>query len=137
DASAAIFISVRDFNHDNQLDIAVANYRANNIVVLFGFEDTSFLLGAAYQTGIGSGPIALVIDDFDNDTRLDIAVANYLSNDISIFLGYNREPFAGMTSYSIGSGSQLHSIAINDLNNDGWLDIVVADYSTDNLGILF
>ena len=70
-------VRVGDFNNDNISDIAVANYGTNNIVVLFGFGDGTFLLGTAYSTGIGSQPYALAIGDFNNDARLDIAVANY------------------------------------------------------------
>ncbi|CAF3760649.1 unnamed protein product [Rotaria sordida] len=136
DGSSPRFVEAHDFNNDGILDIAVANYGTNNIVVLFGFGDGSFLLGTAYQTGHGSAPYVLTIGDFNNDSRLDIAVVNERSNHISIFLGYDRELYAGVKSYSMGFGSYPHSVAIGDLNNDGRSDIVVANYGTHNLGIL-
>ncbi|CAF3725702.1 unnamed protein product [Rotaria sordida] len=136
DGSSPQFVEARDFNYDGKLDIAVANYGTNNIVVLFGFGDGSFLLGTAYQTGHGSAPYVLTTGDFNNDSRLDIAVVNEKSNNIDIFLGYGREPYAGVTSYWTGSGSQPYSIAIGDLNNDGRSDIVVANYGTHNVGVL-
>jgi hypothetical protein len=134
--SAPRCISVGDFNNDNISDIAVANTGTNNVVVLFGFGDGSFLLGTAYSTGIGSQPYALGIGNFNNDTRLDIAVVNFQSNTIGVFLGYGNQLFAGLTTYTTGDGSQPHLVATGDFNNDGRLDIVVANYGTDNVGIL-
>ncbi|CAF0744124.1 unnamed protein product [Rotaria sp. Silwood1] len=136
DGSAPQFIEARDINNDGILDIAVANYGTSNIVVLFGLGDGDFLLGNTYRTGVGSAPYALTIGDFNHDSQLDIAVVNERSNDISIFLGYGRKLFAGGTSYNLGFGSQPHTVAIGDLNNDGLSDIVVANYGTDNVGIL-
>ncbi|CAF1191220.1 unnamed protein product [Rotaria sordida] len=133
--SAPQHVEARDFNNDGILDIAVANYGSNNIVVLFGVGDGSFLLGTPYQTGPGSGPWGLVIGDFDNDTKLDIAVANHESNNIYIVLGYGQELYGSVTLYSMDFGSQPYSVAIGDLNNDGQSDIVVANYGTDNVGI--
>jgi hypothetical protein len=129
-------INVGDFNSDNISDIAVTNAGTNNIVVLFGVGDGSFLLGTSYSTGNGSQPFALVSADFNNDTRLDVAVANSHSDSIGIFLGYGNQPFAGVTLYSTGDGSEPHSIAVSDLNNDGQSDIVVANYGTNNIGVL-
>jgi hypothetical protein len=136
DGSSPQCISVADFNNDSISDIAVANYETSNIVVLFGFGDGTFLSGKAYSTGSGSAPNSLAVGDFNNDTRLDIVVANYLSNNIGVFLGSGHEPFAGVTVYTTGDGSQPDSVAVGDFNNDGWSDIVVANYGTDNVGIL-
>ncbi|CAF4606681.1 unnamed protein product [Rotaria socialis] len=134
--SSPRFLDTGDFNNDGKLDIAVANYGTNNIVVLFGYGDGTFLLGIAYRTGIGSSPCGLAIGDFNKDSILDIAVANYKSNDISIFLANGTDLYAGVTSHSMGDGAHPISIAIDDLNNDGLADIAVANYGTDNVGIL-
>ena len=136
DGSTPYQIGIGDFNNDNISDIAVANYGTSNMVVLFGFGDGTFLLGIGYSTGIGSEPWSLAIGDFNRDGRLDIAVANYLANNIGLFLGYGIQPLAGITLYDAGTGSQPHSVAIGNFNNDVWLDIVVANYGTNNVGIL-
>jgi hypothetical protein len=136
DGSSPQCISVGDFNNDSILDIAAANYGSNNIVVLFGFGDGSFLLGTAYSTGIASQPRALTIGDFNNDTRLDVAVANSNTNNVGVFLGNGSQPFAHVTAFPTGPTSHPHSVAVSDLNNDGWSDVVIANYGTDNVGVL-
>jgi hypothetical protein len=130
-------LRVGDFNNDNHLDIAVVNFGTNDIVALFGFGDGTFLLGTTHSTGIGSQPFALAIGDLNKDGRLDIAVANRAANNIGIFFGNGSEPFGGVISYPTGDGSQPHSVAIGDLNNDGWSDIVTANYGNDNISVLF
>jgi hypothetical protein len=135
DGSYPVCVRVGDFNNDNKSDVAVANYGSNDFVVLFGFGDGTFLSGSTYSTGTGSLPMSLAIADFNNDTRLDIVVANSRSNNLLIFLGYRYQPYAGVTIYSTGDGSEPHSVAVADFNNDGWSDIIVANYGTDNFGI--
>jgi hypothetical protein len=104
--------------------------------VLFGFGDESFLLGTAYSTGWGSGSNALATGDFNKDGRLDIAVTNPVSNNIGVFLGDENETFASITIYTAGDGLQPQSVAVSDFNNDGQSDIAVANYGTNNVGIL-
>ncbi|CAF3463785.1 unnamed protein product [Rotaria socialis] len=135
DGSAPHFIGAGDFNNDSILDIAVVNNGNNGFVVLFGFGDGSFLCGNFYGTGQASAPWALAIGDFNEDNQLDIAVTNSALNSISIFLQNGKDIYAGMQSYSTGSKSQPYAVAVADLNSDGLLDIVVANYGTDNIGI--
>src|SRR5229473_3050778 len=45
----------------------------------------AFLAPVGYNTGVA--PIAVVTADFNGDGRLDLAVANAVSNDVSILLG--------------------------------------------------
>ncbi|CAF4931507.1 unnamed protein product [Rotaria socialis] len=135
DGSSPQFIGAGDFNNDSILDIAVANSGNNGFVVLFGVGDGSFLCGNFYRTGKASAPWALAIGDFNGDNRLDVAVTNSALNSISIFLQNGKDIYAGVQSYSTGSRSQPFAVAVADLNSDGLLDIVVANYGTDNIGI--
>ena len=134
--STPIYLTIDDFNNDRKLDIAVINYGTNEIVLLFGFGDGTFLLGSAFSTGIGSRPNTLAVGDFNKDGRLDIAVAYYGWDNVGVFLGSHSEPFSGVWGTFIGKGARPYSVAIGDFDHDGSADIAVANYGTDNIGVL-
>lgn len=54
------------------------------VTVLTGQANGSFSYGADFVAG--SRPTALVADDFNNDSKADIAVANWYTDDVTIFL---------------------------------------------------
>jgi hypothetical protein len=128
-------IAVADFNNDSRLDIVVANYWTENIGIFIGYGNGTFKTQTTYSTGENSGPDSVAVGDFDSDHRLDIAVVNFLSSSITIFLGYGNGTFSIQTPYSTGSNSQPYSVIVDDFNKDGQLDIAVANYWTNNVGI--
>ena len=130
-------LAVGDFNNDSRLDIAVCNPGNENIGIFLGYSHEDFSRLSSYTTGLFSQPIYVAVEDFNNDTKLDIVVANYGTNNIMILLGSSYATFTNQILYSTGNNSQPRSIAIRDLNNDTKLDIVVANSGTDNIGILF
>ena len=49
-----------------------------------------FQLHFNYSTGFASAPNMVAVGDFNNDHRLDIAVANYGTNNVGIFFGFGK-----------------------------------------------
>ncbi|CAF3887437.1 unnamed protein product, partial [Rotaria sordida] len=133
-SSSPYAVVVGDFNSDSRLDIIVANYGTNNVGVFLGYGNGTFANQQTYSTGDSSRPTALTIGDFNNDSRLDIAVANYRANNVGIFLGYGNGIFANQMTYSTGVSSGPIALVIGDINNDSRLDIAVANYGTNNIG---
>lgn len=70
---------------------------------------------------VGSHPQNIVAADFNNDGRLDLAVANGLSNDISVLLGNADGTFGAPMSSPVGVAPK--SIAVGDFDDDGKLDL--------------
>ncbi|CAF4034571.1 unnamed protein product [Rotaria sp. Silwood2] len=134
-ASRPVSIAVGDLNNDHWLDIVVANNGTNDIAILFGYENGFFRDPITYSTGYDSFPYFIVIDDFNNDYNLDIAVANYGTSNVGVFLGYGHGNFTPQITYSTSPQSGPYSIAVNDFNNDGQLDIAVANSGKNNVGI--
>jgi hypothetical protein len=127
---------VGDFNNDGDMDIGVANSGSHNIGIFLGYGNISFANEVTYSTGPSSSPYSVAAGDFNNDTQLDVVVANYDSDSVGVFLGYGNGSFANQTTYSMGSGSYPYSVAVGDFDNDFILDIVVANYGTNNLAVL-
>ncbi|CAF3251064.1 unnamed protein product [Rotaria sp. Silwood2] len=129
------WVAVGDFNNDSRLDIAFANFGMDNVGILLGYGNGTFTSSVMYLTGTDSGPVAIALDDFNNDARLDIAVANSGTNNIGVFLGYGDGSFSNQMIYATGDSSAPRALAVGDFNNDSRLDIAVANYGTNNVGV--
>ncbi|CAF1230221.1 unnamed protein product [Rotaria sordida] len=133
--SRPLYVDIGDFNQDSILDIAIVNYGTNEISLHFGLGDATFLQGGLYSTGSGSQPNTLAVGDFNRDGRLDIVVANPGSDTIGVFLGSGTQPYATTKVRRPDIGSQPHFVTVGDFNNDGILDIAIANTGKNNVGI--
>ena len=77
---------------------------------------------------VGTTPFQLAEGDFDADGKLDLAVANYSSNTISILLGNGDGTFQAQTTFP--TLTRPFGIAVGDLNGDGIPDLVVGNDSS-------
>ena len=136
-SSHPLFVTGSDFNKDNRMDIAIVNYGTGTISILLGYGNGSFQQQITYSTGYDSFPTSLAVGDLNNDTHLDIAVANSGTNNIGIFLNYGNGTFTNQHIYTTSINSNPSSIALGDFNNDNILDIVVANYGSGSVGIFF
>ncbi|CAF2194180.1 unnamed protein product [Rotaria magnacalcarata] len=84
--SRPIVISISDLNNDALLGIVGINCRTHSISIPHGYENGKFSSAATYWTGYDSFPSSVVIADFNNDNYLDLAVTNYGTDNIGIFL---------------------------------------------------
>ena len=88
------FIAAGDFNSDGKLDLIVSDANtadgmggrnATGVVYLMhGNGDGTFQTAAPYLAGVG--PLGLAVADLKSDGLLDVAVANYASNNVSVLL---------------------------------------------------
>jgi hypothetical protein len=72
------YVAVADFNGDGILDIAATD-NFNGVVQIFtGNGDGTFTPGATYATdpATAANPVSLVVGDFNNDGKPDLAVVN-------------------------------------------------------------
>lgn len=81
----------------------------------------SFATPQSYS--VGTSPAAIAVGDFNGDGKIDIAVANTGSGNVSILLGNGDGTFQTATNYSAGNSPT--DIAVRDFNGDGKLDLAV------------
>ena len=130
-------IAIADFNNDTRLDIAIAEWGRNQIGVILGNGDGTFGEPLLCFVGPGTRPVSIIAGDFNNDYYPDVATANYGTGTISVFLGYGNGSFAEARAFSTGHGSSPNSVTVDDLDNDHFLDIIVANEGTSNVGVLY
>jgi uncharacterized protein (DUF2141 family) len=90
--------------------------------------------GAATNFAVGSNPDSVALGDVNGDGKLDLAVGNSGSNNVSILLGNGTGSFGAATNFAVGTDPR--SVALGDVNGDGKLDLVVANNGSGNVSIL-
>ncbi|MFA6134144.1 MAG: FG-GAP-like repeat-containing protein, partial [Phycisphaerae bacterium] len=123
-------IALQDLDHDGALDIAVSNYRTNSVSIFLNNGVGFFTLTGDFSTKSGksgANPTSIVLGDFNNDGNWDLAVSNNRKNAISVLLGDGLGSFAlqSVATYK----KPFVSIAAGDFNGDGKTDLAVASAS--------
>jgi hypothetical protein len=129
-------ITIGDFNQDKRMDLGVSNFASSNFDIYIGYDNGSFIIENTFSTGDNSQPQMLLSADLNNDNILDIAVTNTGNDNIGIFLGYGNGSFQSMKTYDTGSQSLPYSLSVSDFNNDNRSDLVVANFGSNNIGII-
>ncbi|MDY7007466.1 MAG: FG-GAP-like repeat-containing protein, partial [Cyanobacteriota bacterium] len=127
-------VAVEDFNGDGVADLAVANFASEDVSVLLGVGKSYGSFGGATNFAVGGGLSSVVTEDFNGDGILDLVVANFNSDNVSVLLGIGDGSFGGATNFAVGVGPQ--SVATEDFNGDGILDLAVANFRSNNVSVL-
>ncbi len=99
-------------------------------------NNTAFTAQTTYSTGTASSPNAVAVVDVNSDSKPDIIVANYGTNNVGVLLNSGTGTFTAPTTYSTGTGSYPYSVVVVDVNSDSKPDIIVANQGTNNVGVL-
>ena len=97
-------------------------------------SSSSIALSAPSAFGAGTNPDSAAVGDFNGDGKMDLAVANEGSDNVSILLGNGDGTFQAAVNY--GAGTDPDSVAVGDFRGDGKLDLVVANYYSNNVSVL-
>jgi uncharacterized protein (TIGR03437 family) len=99
-------------------------------MVLLGIGNGNFRPGANLKAG--TSPVAIATGDFNGDGKLDLLVANYVANTISLLLGNGDGTFRPFTTLNANGPTAL---AVGDFNGDGKLDLAVANANSSSVSI--
>ncbi|MBI4585127.1 MAG: VCBS repeat-containing protein [Planctomycetes bacterium] len=83
---------------------------------------------------VGRGPKFVKAADFDGDGRLDLAMANGVSNDVSVLLNAGGGKFSAASQFA--AGNLPAGFAAADFDGDGRLDLAVSNRDSKNILLL-
>jgi len=119
-------LRVGDLNNDSMLDaIAIDDSAASSLYSLI--SDANHNWTVAYQLPLPAYSHAGVLDDFDRDGLLDVAVISGSTNTIRMCFGDGHGAFGKCLELLHGL-EQATNIASVDLNSDNWKDLAVVSF---------
>ncbi len=115
-----------DFNGDGWIDFVTANIAGDSVAVFLNDGAGSFLPVTVMPSGNNTRGVCVL--DVEGDGDVDIISANHGSSNLAMFLNDGTGSFSPAVTFS-GGASRERGIACADANDDGWLDLWVADFN--------
>ena len=133
--SLPVSVISADLNNDHCLDLVIANSGTNNLGIFFGDCYGEFSDQQVLSTGVDSHPNSVVVGNLNRDNLIDIAVTNYGTKNIGVFLNTGNETFTKQTIYML-ENTFPSFIVVADINNDQQMDLIVTGIGKNNIVIL-
>ncbi len=122
--------SVIDIQHSKSAVSVMVVFLALATQALAQFETRS-------SSPIIYNPQAVAVGDFNHDGKLDVASAVYYTGQVAVSLGVGNGTFQPPVYYAIDNNLEsVYWVAAADLQGNGNLDLVVADFYDSNLSVL-
>ena len=134
--------TIADVNGDGKPDLVVANQCADgncssgSVGVLLSNGDGTFQSAITYNSG-GIYSFSTAVADVNGDGKPDLLVANECldntcsTGEVGVLLGNGDGTFQAAVDYSSG-GFYAFAIAVDDMNGDGKLDLIVSNQCGNN-----
>jgi len=133
-SNVAYSLTAGDFNHDGNLDIAVANTGDGTVSILLG-DGTGTLTPSGLPIRVGTDPEAIRAGDFDGDGYSDLVVANYADGTVSTLLN-NRSGGFTRTTVAVGSSADSGPQALAITGSGSSLLLAVANYRDNTVSVM-
>jgi photosystem II stability/assembly factor-like uncharacterized protein len=132
------YLSFADIDGDGNSDIVVTDFSGGKLFMYRNLSTSGNISLAAHVDLVcGTSPTGTSVGDLDGDGKIDIAVSNTGSNNISVFKNLSilgSVSFAPKVDYVVGNGPEGNAIC--DLNGDSQPEIVSANSISNDISIL-
>lgn len=119
-------VLIGDLNRDGKPDIFAR--AGHSLSVYLGDGSGRFERSAGSPFAAGDNPSDLTLGDFDEDGRLDVAVANHETSYLSVLLGDGKGGLGSPSRIPVASRPHPHGVAAGDFNGDRHLDLAVESW---------
>ena len=138
------WVAAADVNGDGKVDLISANWgsagEGNTLTVLTNNGSGGFVL--ASSPVVGSGPYMVTTADVNGDGKVDLITANFGANygfsgggnTLTVLTNNGSGIFGSNATINVGSGPI--AVAVADVNGDGKVDLISANYNDKTLSVL-
>lgn len=130
-ASAINSIQSGDLDRDGHLDLVAAGQNTDDVSVLQGRGDGTFVQTGGFAAGSWCSAVTLL--DLNGDGRLDVVAADLNDARLALAYGHGDGTFGDFSEFSTGGAYQ--DLVVGDVNLDGLPDVVVLGGGPAGLGV--
>lgn len=141
DATDNWSVSWADYNQDGFDDVFVSNYSDNKANQLY-VNNTDGTFTAVTQAGALTSDISSTVAstwaDYNNDGYIDVFLANNIGTPNALYQNNGDGSFSKASNNTLYThGFYSHSASWADYDNDGYVDLFVAEYMPTKFNLLF
>ena len=96
---------------------------------------STFAPATAYSSG-GDAPSNIAVADINGDGKPDLLLSNSIVGTVGVLLNSGNGAFQPATTYFMGVGTHVASLAVADVNHDSKPDLLATDFAAGAVGVL-